>query len=563
MIKSVIFLFILFAFTSVKSQSEANIDSLSNISEKSVPYKTYFKIRNDIGNYYVINGQYEIALKVYFDILKIAEYKKDSSSIALLYNNIATIYRETGKNELILQYAKKAVDLCQYITDDSQKADVHNTLANYYYENYIDSLALKHFNISHQYRLLAGVKKEIAVSFKNLGAVCFETGQKQKGIQYVFNSLAIRKEINDKAGIISSYLGLGEMYNAIEKKDSAIFYLNLGLSMSDSTISPYIIRQYYDNMALIYASIHNFDSAYAYQVKLTAIKDSILNKENNGQMADLQTKYDTEKKEQALLLKSLEIAQEKDKNLFQLFLFTGIAILIIVISGFIIYRNQQKQKSALINETNRQEKLRFKAVIDSEEKERIRVAKELHDGLGQLLSSAKLNMSSLEDSIEKEDELLLKNSLHIIDEAVNEVRTISHNLMPTALMNYDIVKAISVLTGKINDSGTIQVDFDSTQFTLSLLKETEITLYRIVQEIVNNMIKHAQTQKIYIQLYNQKEEIMLLIKDYGKGFNLSEIKQSSGIGWQNLYSRVSMLNGEIIVDSQPEKGTTISVTFTM
>jgi signal transduction histidine kinase len=278
-------------------------------------------------------------------------------------------------------------------------------------------------------------------------------------------------------------------------------------------------------------------------------------------MNEMQTKYETEKKEQQLKLKSIEIEQHKYKNKVQIILFLGLALLIISVFGFVFYRNKQRQKAELIKENNRQDKLRFKAVIDSEEKERIRVAKELHDGLGQLLSSAKLNISSLEDGIQKEDEYLLKNSLTILDDAVNEVRNISHNMMPTALMNYGIVEALAGLVNKINDSKQITIVFNNNDFNITLDKETEITLYRIIQELINNMLKHSKATQIDICLLNSQNQIQLSIKDNGIGFNVSEIEHSKGIGWQNIYSRVSMLNGKILVNSQLGNGTEISITI--
>jgi signal transduction histidine kinase len=280
----------------------------------------------------------------------------------------------------------------------------------------------------------------------------------------------------------------------------------------------------------------------------------------------MQTKYETEKKEientklqKENEIKELKIAQQRSDWKFLLVLFIVIGFVLILTSIFIILRYKQKQKSELIKENSRQEKLRFKAVIDSEEKERTRIAKELHDGLGQLLSSAKLNISGLEDGIPKEDEYLLQNSLTIIDDAVKEVRNISHNLMPTALMNYGIIEAITGLVSKINDSKQIIVNFNKENFNINLDKENEIALYRITQEVLNNMLKHSKAKNIDIVFFNTNNNININIKDNGIGFNTEEIKDSKGIGWQNIYSRVSMLNGKILINSQIGKGTDVHI----
>lgn len=547
----------LFCFT----QKCTTIDSLLTLSKQYTNYEEFFSTQNELGNYYVETGQYEKGLEIYFMLLKATENKKDSASIALLYNNIATVYRETGKNDLVLKYASKAVELIKYVPNVSNRADIHNTLANYYYENYIDSLAIEHFNISHSYRLQAGVQKDIAVSWKNLGGINYELGNKELAIKYVHTSLRIREEIQDKQGIISTCLSLGEIYYYEEMTDSSLFYFNKGISLIDSLTSPFYIKNLYEGISHAYSQKSDFANAYKYLTQLIEIKDSIFSIENNKQITEFNTKYETKKKEKDLLLKTYELKQQKNKNLLNFIIFTVTGIILLLLFTVIFLRVRQKQKSQLEQEKIRQEKLRFKVALESEENERIRIAKELHDGLGQLLSSAKLNLSGLEGSVDKEDEKMLTNSITILDDAVNEVRSISHNLMPTALINYDLLRAIDSLCEKINNSAQINVIFNHSHFIHSFNKETEITIYRIVQEIVNNMIKHSGTDKIEISLSSQDKTIKLIVRDYGKGFDTKRIKVNDGIGWQNIFSRVSMLNGKIDIFSEIEKGTIITVVF--
>jgi signal transduction histidine kinase len=554
-------IFVLFSLTYCVAQNPTKIDSLLDLSKECSDYEKYYSIQNELGNYYVEIGLYTKGLEIYFMLLKKAELQKDSASIALLYNNIATVYRETGKNDLVLKYASKAVDLSKYVPDLSHRADIHNTLANYYYENYIDSLAIIHFNISHEYRLKAGVKKDIAVSYKNLAGVNYETGNTKLAIQYVHTSLTIRKEIDDRQGLISSYLCLGEIYYFEQILDSSLYYFNECIFLVDSTTSPFIIKKIYDGISLVYSELGDFKNAYKYLKQLIEINDSIFNIENNKQITEFNEIYNTEKKERDLLFKNYELKQQKDKNLLNIIIFSAIGVLLILLFVLIFLKIRHKQKSLLEKEKIKQDKLRFKAAIESEEKERIRIAKELHDGLGQLLSTAKLNLSGLDGSIDKDDEKLLTNSITILDDAVNEVRSISHNLMPTALINYDLIRAIDSLCEKINNSAQINIEFNHSEFNHSLNKETEITLYRIIQEIVNNMIKHSGTNKIDILLVTNNNSINLTIQDFGKGFDTDIIKEDKGIGWQNIFSRVSMLNGNIDIISKKEKGTKITVTF--
>jgi len=543
------------------AQHKSELDSLILRYKGSKNYSDSIHNQLEIGNWYIKTGQYKTALDYDLSILKKAEIQKDFSSISIVCNNIATIYRETGKDDLVLQYALKSVQLTKYVSDFNSIANSYNTLANYYYDNFIDSLAIKYGHISHEYRLKGGVKKDIALSFNNLGAMYFDIGKQKKGTEFVLKALQLRKEMNDKKGIANCYLRLGEMSFVKNEYQTSVDYFKTGLSMIDSTFSPYTIKQFYWGISDSYSKLDDYKSAFNYRVLMSKINDSIINIESNKQILELQTRYQTEKKEKDIKLKNLEIKQQKSRNYIQLLLFIGLGLTLIIVFVFISYRNRQRQKSTLLQESNRQEKLRFKVMIESEEKERIRIAKDLHDGLGQILSTAKLNLSGLEDSVEKEDQHLLNNSIRIIDEAVSEVRNISHNLMPTAIMNYDITTAISVLVEKINDSANIKVNFDKETFKLQMTKEMEISLYRIVQEVLNNMIKHSQTKQIDIVLSSENQEINLKIQDYGIGFDTAQIEQSNGIGWKNIYSRVSMLNGKIDLDSQIGKGTVIKIKF--
>jgi signal transduction histidine kinase len=515
----------------------------------------------DQGNNFVISGQYSKALKIYFDALKLAESRRDTFSIASIYNNIGTAYKEIQDYNNSIMFLQKAERLIPRLKEKSLIADIYNTMGNIYYDTYKDTLALKYYQKSHSVRLLAGDSSKLASSFKNLAAFYLDIGNMEKGKEMISESIKIRVALNDSSGIASSYLAIGEAYLLQKQYELAKQYLNNGYSYLLLNTPIYIKRMFFEDFALLYSGTNDYKNAYKFQNMLMNLKDSIMNTEKSKQLVEMQTKYETEKKEQQLKLKSVEVDKQKYQNKIQILLFIGLAVLIILIFGFVFYRNKQHQKAELIKENNRQEKLRFKAVIDSEEKERIRVAKELHDGLGQLLSSAKLNMSSLEDGIQKEDEYLLKNSLTIIDDAVNEVRNISHNMMPTALMNYGIIEAITGLVNKINDSKQITIIFNNNNFSITLNKETEIALYRIIQEIINNMLKHSKATHIEIDLFNLINQIKLNITDNGIGFNVAEIKDSKGIGWQNIYSRVSMLNGNIDIISSSEKGTEVEIDF--
>ena len=229
----------------------------------------------------------------------------------------------------------------------------------------------------------------------------------------------------------------------------------------------------------------------------------------------------------------------------------------------VIYsRYKVKKKAELDKAYSDLDKVRFRSVIETQEKERKRIAQELHDGIGQLLSSAKLNMASLENHIpqdEPKEFLLFKTSIKLIDNACKEVRNVSHNMMPIALAQKGLNSALKDLILQINASNTLSISLDIHNLDNHLNEALEISLYRIVQESISNIIKHASATKAIIKIDQIGQSIHLLIKDNGKGFDTSIINKAEGIGWNNIYSRVSLMNGKIDVHSTKEKGTELSI----
>ncbi len=246
---------------------------------------------------------------------------------------------------------------------------------------------------------------------------------------------------------------------------------------------------------------------------------------------------------------------------WQTWWFRLITFISLLLSFYFLISYQTSRKFKIkIRENEIMQASRMNAIIETEEKERKRVAGELHDSLGQMLSTARLNVSSLSGSIPKDDEVVLATSLKIIDDACEEVRNISHNMMPTALIRLGLIPAIEEMVSEINGSNQLAAQF-ITNTTMRFSETKEITIYRIVQEVVNNMIKHAKASEIVISMNLVDEKIQLSIKDNGTGFDTILVSQSTGLGWKNIYSRVGMLEGTINIDSFPGNGTTVNVFF--
>lgn len=218
------------------------------------------------------------------------------------------------------------------------------------------------------------------------------------------------------------------------------------------------------------------------------------------------------------------------------------------------YRYKFKQEQKLQQELVKEELKRSKAILESEENERQRLARELHDGVGQLLSASKLNLSSLtSNKCTPEEKLRLQQSMDTLDDSIKEIRNISHNMVPDVLLNFGFVRAVQDFISRVNQTNKLKIHFESNGFEESMLDNTgKLMLYRIIQESVNNTIKYAEATQVSIQLSADTTEISLLMEDNGKGFDVDEAKQKGGIGLRNIQLRTDYLKGKLDIESSPK-----------
>ena len=209
----------------------------------------------------------------------------------------------------------------------------------------------------------------------------------------------------------------------------------------------------------------------------------------------------------------------------------------------------------------RQQELSTRAVLEAEEKERERIAKDLHDGVGQIMSAAKMNLSSFENEIkflEPHQKEKFEKIISLVDESCKEVRTVSHNMMPNALLKAGLSAAIREFIDKI-DTKVLKIDLYSEGLNERLESNLETVLYRVIQECVNNVIKHSGANHLDISLIKDKDGISATIEDNGKGFDARESKAFEGLGLKNIRTRIEYLKGTVDFDSTPGKGTLVAI----
>jgi two-component system, NarL family, sensor kinase len=278
---------------------------------------------------------------------------------------------------------------------------------------------------------------------------------------------------------------------------------------------------------------------------------------NPQAIAEMRTKYETEKQDRL-------IEQQNNRLKMQNYLFAGIACFVLLSSLLLLSwykRNKLRQETAMKTELMRQQEHAIKAVMEAEENERQRIAKDLHDGVGQMMSAAKMNLSAFESELQFDNEdqrRSFEKVINLVDESCREVRTVSHVMMPNALLKNNLGDAIREFTGKLSQKD-LRVVVYTEGLDQRLDSNIETMLYRVVQECVNNTIKHAGASTLDISLIRDKDGISGTIEDNGKGFDATDSEKLKGIGIKNISSRIEYLKGTVDFDSAPGRGTVVAL----
>jgi signal transduction histidine kinase len=298
----------------------------------------------------------------------------------------------------------------------------------------------------------------------------------------------------------------------------------------------------------------------AFRTRHKAELDSLLNTNLNSEVAEMQTKYETEKKERENVelknenaIKALELSKERSQRN----VLVVIILLIVLSAAFITVAIKNQSKIKMSKALLKQERIKLNEIIQTQELERKRISRELHDGVGQMMAVVKMNISTIEpDSKYKAH---YKKSLELIDKSCEELRQISHQLMPGALIRGGLKDALEELALYMNNVGNTKVYINLNGFETRPNEVIEINLYRIIQELLSNILKYAQAKEVHVQLTKEQGSITLMVEDDGIGLELEKLKNSKGNGWHNINSRVDLLKGNLEIDTKTGKGTVVFI----
>jgi two-component system NarL family sensor kinase len=518
---------------------------------------------NNIGIAYDELGNFSLALKYYNEAYSIYKSKKNIEGIALVSTNLGILFKAHQDYKNVIKYYQEANSIYRKLKKPRETAFTEANLGSVYYTKQYDSCIYYSLKAQQTFKSL-NIKQFLPITYVNAGIGYAALGQNKKALEFLQTSIKLNTEYNNRKELAFAHIHLAKLMLKLKNLDEAKQSASKAVAFAEAIGASKEVMDAKETLAIILQEQGQFKEAYNLHLASTKIKDSLFQKDKTALISDYQVRYQTEKKEQQIqslnqqsTIQQLEI---KQRNLW-----LGISAFIIVAGAFSIYllysRRKIKEQARLQTEINKQQEETTKAVLSAEENERGRIASELHDGVGQLLSTALMNMNGLVNQLQyqnPDEKEKAQNTLDLMNDSYDEMRSISHQMMPNALIKAGLTSAVKDFVNKI-DKDKIKVSVGIVGLNERLDQQVESVLYRVIQETVNNVIKHAEATKLDIQFLKDDDGISITIEDNGKGFNKNVLSKGSGIGLKNIMSRIAFLKGTIDFDSTEGKGTLVAI----
>ena len=528
----------------------------------------------NMGSLYLNKSDYKIAISYLYDALEQAKKINDSSLIASVRLNIGVInYYYKDYDNALIEY-KKVSEIAEKFNNIRLLASALTNIGAIYKAQEKWKEADSMFTAALLIRLETGPNSTIAGIYENLGIISTKELKYDKALDYYNKSLEIKAQRKNTWELAAIYSNMGNLFFLKKDYTKAERYMLMARENAIKAAGLEMSMEINISLSQLYQTKGDFKKALDYYKQFKIIDDSIHSLKSEETISLYKEKFKTAEKDRKISefeqQQKLDALINEKQKLNNRLLTIGI-LAIVIISAFILLmvNNRRKTEKALFqknNELNQQKMLELikeqemnsvNSFISGQERERSRIASDLHDRLGSLLSTVKLHFSSMEPFLEKDKELAenFSYAISLLDQSVAEVRSVSHNLAKEILTEFGIVGAIENLKEAINSAGNLKLVFINSGFNHRLPYEYEMEIYRIIQEIVTNAIKHASASEIAIQFVVDGDILTITIEDDGIGFDVSKIK-SNGMGLKNIFERTAKMNGKYALDTTPGNGTT-------
>lgn len=529
-------------------------------------YKSLFYINK--GDYLLnsYSSSDSLALKSYIEALRIAEVNNGSIIMCEALKRINKYLFKKSQNHESLHFYNSIYKLSKYDNYENFKVQFYD-LGIIMQKFFTNNSKIKPTNGNFE-DLINLAKKTtnqylVAEAYQLKGAYFWGFNRDIDSSFYYYN---LAESIYKKEDYYYNRTKVSE----ININKAALLQQENKFELSISFIEPYIKTSNiqikssaYTLLIQAYLKVQDYKKAS----ELLLEKESFLNKlkqnENLIKIKESQIKYQTEKKEKQNLV--LEKQKTKNQNIA---IGLGGSLALGSIIAFLLFKNtKRKQKLAeqqkeiesqkLATVLKEQELTAIDAMIEGQEKERQRIANDLHDDLGGLMATVKLHFNALKD---KDSPELFDKTNSLIEEAYQKVRSVAHAKNSGVIAKQGLLKAVQNMADKISSSNKIQIEVIDHGLDNRLENSLELTIFRVIQELITNVIKHADATEATVHLTNHEDSINIMVEDNGKGFNPSQItKTNKGMGISSIDKRIEHLDGKLTIESEKNKGTTVII----
>lgn len=553
-----------------------------NIQEAVGDTAALARVIRNIGNTYLDRGDYSTALNNYLESLKLNEtIGASETSLGSDYTQIGLLYSRQDYPERAIEYLQKALVIYNKFQDPESKGIVLLNMGRAYEFMENPDSALTYYDLAINEFEITNDLKSLAITREYIGLIYLDLEEFDTALSFFTQAMESYKDNGNDRDFSSIYSNIGATYNYLEDFRNGLRYNLKSLEAANAVNLLELKERALIGTADSYGGLNMFEKAYEYRLAHAEVADSIFNIEKTKAVEELITKYETEQKDAEIALLSSEqakiqaqIEQRNAENKAQLIAIISLLIGIAGITLWVFYSTRKKriiaeQKELLFQSEidglmEKQQLSSIGAMLEGQDKERKRLAAELHDRLGSILSLVKLYFSSLNDEIkEKQPDLygFYKEGSEFLDDAFLEVRAIIKEMTEGKVSGNGIVKDLEDLLAKISKLG-IEIE-SRIELNKKLDSNIEMNIYRVIQEALSNSLKYSKADTIELILTDH-EHLSLTVKDNGIGFDATgyKVQKESGLesyGVENMENRVKLLGGNFTLNTKYGEGVTIDV----
>ena len=561
---------------------QQSADAKRNPKETADAILSIATIKGLKGDRFVANAKYKEAIAEYITALEAWKNSGNDgrfSAMGTYYSRISTVYYKMNQFDKALEYDKLSLGLVEH-----DKNEENTVWALLYVCDDFNGLRQLDSSLLYLSRARPMVERlnnfRVNIQYYNkLGSVSRQKKDYKAAIVYYNKTLSIAKSNHFKYQETSALKIIGLCYEQLADYVQARKYL---LAAFQKTVNEPTFQvekiEILQELVNVEKKTNNGSQAFVYLEQLNALKDSVNLSASKKAVAEIENKYQAAEKGKKIVQlqaeKEIQVLSIRQKSTLNYFLISSVLALLVV--GFLGYRNLRsrhllaKQQDELHQQRiGELEKDRQLVAVDSmlkgQEDERSRLAKDLHDGLGGLLSGVKFSLSNMKDNliVTPDNMAVFERSLDMLDTSIKELRRVAHNMMPEMLIRFGLDEAVKEYCNTINTAKLLTVKYQSFGLEARLDKSVEIIIYRIIQELLNNILKHAVATEAFVQIIREGNRLNVVVEDNGKGFDASLPENNQGAGLLSVRSRVDYLKGQLAIDARPGKGTLVNIEFNL